>query len=340
MPLTLTGAQRLVLERLRRQAVGPLPDDDPAHRRLVLEPRGGVHDVTGRDPLAPLDAGVDVDDDLARVDGDPDRGSGVGSSAFSSSIARVICQAACTARIASSSRDVGAPNKPTTASPMNFSTVPPKFDLLARPCEVGPQARLHVLGVRAVRSRGEPSEVGEQDRNDLPLLGPLRRRRSGQRFERGAARPTEPSRRRVCRPPDRARLSSDAPQVVQNRLLGIVRRRARRAGQAAPDGRASGRRAAARPETGHSSVYLSGYRDIPLRRNARSFTSLGDQLATVVIRLRGADLHPPIVLHLDDTRLRKRPPPLLTVLVGYADVLASHGLGRCGRCCASRLRAV
>jgi hypothetical protein len=58
--------------------------------------------------------------------------SSVGSSSFSSSIARMICQAVCTARIASSSRDVGAPNKPTTASPMNFSTVPPRSSISSR----------------------------------------------------------------------------------------------------------------------------------------------------------------------------------------------------------------
>ena len=58
--------------------------------------------------------------------------SSVGSSAFNASIARAISHAACTARVASSSRDVGAPNKPTTASPMNFSTTPPSETITSR----------------------------------------------------------------------------------------------------------------------------------------------------------------------------------------------------------------
>jgi hypothetical protein len=49
----------------------------------------------------------------------------LGSASFSSAIASWIAIAARTARSASSSWATGAPNTPTTASPMNFSTVPP-----------------------------------------------------------------------------------------------------------------------------------------------------------------------------------------------------------------------
>ena len=49
-----------------------------------------------------------------------------GSSAFSSEIASRTASAARTARSASSSWAIGAPKTATTASPMNFSTVPPK----------------------------------------------------------------------------------------------------------------------------------------------------------------------------------------------------------------------
>ena len=51
--------------------------------------------------------------------------SSAGSASFSAAIASRIASAARTARSGSSSCAVGAPNTPTTASPMNFSTVPP-----------------------------------------------------------------------------------------------------------------------------------------------------------------------------------------------------------------------
>ncbi|OLE30652.1 MAG: hypothetical protein AUG43_02675 [Actinobacteria bacterium 13_1_20CM_3_68_10] len=51
--------------------------------------------------------------------------SSVGSASLSSTIASRIAIAARTARSGSSSWAIGAPKSATTASPMNFSTVPP-----------------------------------------------------------------------------------------------------------------------------------------------------------------------------------------------------------------------
>jgi hypothetical protein len=51
--------------------------------------------------------------------------SSAGSASFSSAIASWMASAARTARSGSSSWETGAPNTATTASPMNFSTVPP-----------------------------------------------------------------------------------------------------------------------------------------------------------------------------------------------------------------------
>ena len=57
--------------------------------------------------------------------------SASGVSAFSASTATGIWSAARTARSASSPRETGAPNTAITASPMNFSTVPPKRSISA-----------------------------------------------------------------------------------------------------------------------------------------------------------------------------------------------------------------
>jgi hypothetical protein len=54
------------------------------------------------------------------------------SAAFSAPIASRIANAARSARSGSSSFAIGAPKTATTASPMNFSTVPPKRSSSAR----------------------------------------------------------------------------------------------------------------------------------------------------------------------------------------------------------------
>ena len=57
-----------------------------------------------------------------------------------------------------------------TASPMNFSTVPPKsLELRAQPLVVGPEDRLDVLRIERLGARREPDEVGEEDGHDLAL---------------------------------------------------------------------------------------------------------------------------------------------------------------------------
>ena len=81
-----------------------------------------------------------------------------------------IASAARTARSGSSSCATGAPKMAITASPMNFSTVPPKRSRLApKASVVRAQDRVDLLRVELLRARGEADEVGEEDGDDLAL---------------------------------------------------------------------------------------------------------------------------------------------------------------------------
>ena len=84
--------------------------------------------------------------------------------------------AARTARSGSSSCTAGTPKTPTTASPMNFSTVPPwvSISLRARGV-VAAQQGVDVLGVGGLAHGGEGDEVAEEGGDDLALLGDRRR---------------------------------------------------------------------------------------------------------------------------------------------------------------------
>ena len=108
----------------------------------------------------------------------------------------VISPAARTARSASSSWSTGTPNTATTASPMNFSTVPPWRSItVAHRVEPAAHDRPQRLGVEAFAEARRPGHVGEHDVTTLRIsrigLG------GG---ERAAARHAEPCRVRVLRP--------------------------------------------------------------------------------------------------------------------------------------------
>ena len=82
-----------------------------------------------------------------------------------------IASAARTARSGSSSCATGAPKTAITASPMNFSTVPPKrSSSVAQARVVRREQRAHVLGVELLGAGREADEVGEEHRDDLALL--------------------------------------------------------------------------------------------------------------------------------------------------------------------------
>ena len=76
-----------------------------------------------------------------------------------------IASAARTARSGSSSCATGAPKTAITASPMNFSTVPPKRSSSARtPRVVAGEQRADVLGVEPFGPRRQADQVGEERR--------------------------------------------------------------------------------------------------------------------------------------------------------------------------------
>ena len=85
-------------------------DEHLARSRRLLQACGDVDRVAGREPLG------GTGDDLAGRDADPIPRSGRASR---------ISTAARQARRASSSCNTGTPKTAITASPMNFSTVPP-----------------------------------------------------------------------------------------------------------------------------------------------------------------------------------------------------------------------
>ena len=117
--------------------------------------------------LALLRPGAERDERLARVDADAELELGLlveRSSRGSASAAR-------TARSGSSSCATGAPKTAITASPMNFSTVPPKRSSSSRRrAWYGRSSAAHVLRIQLLGARREADEVGEEDRDDLALL--------------------------------------------------------------------------------------------------------------------------------------------------------------------------
>ena len=84
---------------------------------------------------------------------------------------RRIPSAACSARSASSSCAAGAPKAAITASPTNFSTVPPACSISTHHRVVKTiQHRPDALGILLARKFGRPHKIGEQNSRDLPLL--------------------------------------------------------------------------------------------------------------------------------------------------------------------------
>ena len=78
------------------------------------------------------------------------------------------------------------PNTAMTASPTNFSTVPPcRSRIDAEILEVPPHARAQGLRIRRLAERRRPDEIAEEDRHDLALLA--RRLRQGEGGSAGAA---------------------------------------------------------------------------------------------------------------------------------------------------------
>ena len=114
------------LDGVADEAPGRLADEDLARVGRLLQAGGDVDRVAG----GPRAAGPRLaDDHLAGVDADAhrdlERRARSAGASFRAASAVRISAAARTARRASSSWRTGTPKTATTASPMNFSTVPP-----------------------------------------------------------------------------------------------------------------------------------------------------------------------------------------------------------------------
>ena len=93
-----------------------------------------------------------------------------GDAGWSSGIAATSSSAARTARSESSSVATGVPQTAITASPMNFSTVPPYRSMMsARDLEVLREELARLLGVASLGRGREADEVGEEDGDEAAL---------------------------------------------------------------------------------------------------------------------------------------------------------------------------
>ena len=158
LPLTVKGSTRSAVTKSRTSRC-VLPPSRTSPGGLLLEPRRDVDRIAGRGRAAsamlPDDhlASIDTDADLQR-DGEvplkllvqrSQRGAQSGSGAHRAN--------------ASSSRTRGTPNNATTASPMNFSTVP-SCSSTAGPhrLEVTPGDVAQRLGVQRLAEHGRPTK--------------------------------------------------------------------------------------------------------------------------------------------------------------------------------------
>ena len=169
------GSSRLDDDGVAHQPVRALAEQDLAGAARLLEPRGRVHGVAGRDRLLARVAG----DDLAGVHADParDRHAVVALELLVERrrAPRASRRPRATARSASSSCTAGMPNTAMTASPMNFSTVPPWRSRIARiDVEVAGHDAPERLRIEPLAERRRARDVAEDDRHGLADLGGLR----------------------------------------------------------------------------------------------------------------------------------------------------------------------
>ena len=121
LSLELERLHRDDADRLARQSVGLLPDQDLAGRRSRLQPLGDVDRIAGDERVA---ANRVACDHLPGVDADPGLDAHAEGALELVRVANAArsSRAARNARSASSSCSTGIPKTAMTASPMNFST--------------------------------------------------------------------------------------------------------------------------------------------------------------------------------------------------------------------------
>ena len=130
LPLRADGGDRLEPERMSREPMRLLADEEAARRGGVLQTGGRVHDVAGRERLPGVGSTAIT---ASPVQTAPRTSrSSPSFASLSSWIPSRIERPARTARSASSTRASGAPKTAMTASPMYFSTIPPWRSIRSR----------------------------------------------------------------------------------------------------------------------------------------------------------------------------------------------------------------
>ena len=174
MPLACDRLRRAVVDHVARRAVGRFADEHAVHRRGRLEARGGVDHVAGGHRLAQARVGVERDEGLAGVDGDPHleaalgRGGADRERGAHGPLGVVLV------------RDGGAEERHHRVADELLDRAAERLELAAQPLVVGAEDRLDVLRVERLRMGREADEVGEDDGDDLALAachGPSLRRR-------------------------------------------------------------------------------------------------------------------------------------------------------------------
>ena len=165
LPFRLDGLGAAVVDDLVGRTIGRLPDENAVDRRRRLQPSSRVDDIARRHPLARLRPRAEIDQRLTRVHGDPHLHALL--------LARPVPDRERRPhrplRIVLV-RDRRPEQRHHRIADELLHRAAEPLQLRTQPLVVRAQDRLHVLRVELLGTRGEPDQVGEQHRDDFPLL--------------------------------------------------------------------------------------------------------------------------------------------------------------------------
>ncbi len=238
-----------VHDRALRRAHRRLVDDHPADGRGRLQPRRGVHDVAGHDPLAALRPRAERDDRLPGRHGRSHRD-------LESFVAELLDRLEDPERRPHGAlgvvlvRDGGAEHGHDGVADELLHRPAEALDVGLHALVVRAQRRADVLGVGAIGATREADEVDEEHRDDLPLLAGRGLVASASRRPGRSVRARGSPRRMTGR---RSREgSSQRAAWASTRPAGAARPRPRRAAAAARCARARRRAGGARRRRGRA----------------------------------------------------------------------------------------